>query len=134
MANIFIEKITDFFKNRRNLIIAIIILLLILGYMGFKTFGKKSAAVQYQTTTATKGTMVSYITASGTVAAGDTNNVTTTASGFVTKLYVKIGDSVVQGQKIADVTLDRDGQQRLASAYASYLQAQNQINSAQTNK
>jgi multidrug efflux pump subunit AcrA (membrane-fusion protein) len=126
------DKMIDFFKSGRNRLIAVIILISILGYTGYKIFGKKNATVQYQTATATKGTMVSYVTASGTIAAGDTNNVTTTASGFVTKLYVKIGDSVVQGQKIADVALDRDGQQRLASAYASYLQAQNQINSAQT--
>jgi membrane fusion protein, macrolide-specific efflux system len=118
------------FANKTLVVIAFIIIAII-GVSAYKIFGKKTTTTQYQTSTAEKGTMVSSVTASGNVAAGDTTNVTTTASGFVSQLYVKIGDTVTKGEKIADVTLDSDGQQRLASAYASYLQSQNQITSAQ---
>jgi membrane fusion protein, macrolide-specific efflux system len=125
------KPMNKFLNTPKKVIIGVIAIAL-LALTGYKLFGSKTATVQYQTSTAAKGTMVSSVTASGTVAAGDTTNVTTTASGFVSTLYVKIGDTVTQGEKIADVTLDRDGQTRLASAYSSYLQSQNQITTAQT--
>jgi membrane fusion protein, macrolide-specific efflux system len=117
--------------NSRNKIILFVIILVGVGVILWQAFKPKSTTPQYTTSTAAKGTVVSTVSASGNVAAGDTVNITTTASGFVSQLYVKIGDTVTQGQKIADVTLDRDGQQRLAAAYSSYLSGQNQINSAQ---
>jgi RND family efflux transporter MFP subunit len=55
----------------------------------------------------------------------------TQASGVVQKVYVQNGDVVRKGQKIADITLDQDGQQRQASAWSTYLSAKNQLASAQ---
>jgi RND family efflux transporter MFP subunit len=131
MFAIILNFMKTLFSSPKKIIISLVILTVII-FGGTKLFGKKTTTPQYQTDTATKGTLVTSVTASGNVSAGDTVNITTTASGFASQVYVKVGDTVVQGQKIADITLDRDGQQRLSSAYSSYLSAQNQLTSAQT--
>lgn len=86
--------------------------------------------VQTVTGTVEKGTLVTSVSASGTITAGNSVSLTTGAAGTVNKLFVKIGDSVKAGQTIATLTLDRSAQQNQASAYASYLSAKNQLASA----
>lgn len=113
--------------------IFLILLVLACGYFGIsKIISLQSQKTTYQTATAEKGTLITNVSASGNVAAGGTVNITTGATGTVTQIYVKNGDAVTQGQKIADIALDRDAQQRQTQAWASYLSAQNQVNSAQT--
>lgn len=113
--------------------IFLILLILACGYFGIsKIISLQSQKTTYQTATAEKGTLITNVSASGNVAAGGTVNITTGATGTVTQIYVKNGDAVTQGQKIADIALDRDAQQRQTQAWASYLSAQNQVNSAQT--
>ncbi len=113
-------------------IIIIVLILALVGFAGSKIMGSKSSQPQYQTSQAERGTMVTTVTASGNVASGGTVNITTGVTGTVTQVYVKNGDSVSQGQRIADIALDRDAQQKQTQAWASYLSAQNQVNSAQT--
>lgn len=115
---------------RTKIIIGVIVLVLI-GFGISKIVSGGSKQPQYQTSTATRGTLVTTVTASGNISTGGTVNITTGATGTVTQLYVKNGDKVTQGQKIADIALDRDSQQRQTQAWASYLSAQNQVNSAQ---
>jgi macrolide-specific efflux system membrane fusion protein len=87
----------------------------------------------YQTDTATKGTLIVTVTASGNVSSANSAVVTTQASGVVSKIFVKNGDQVKSGDPIAEVDLDMDGKQRADAALASYLSAQNSVNSAQAN-
>jgi multidrug efflux pump subunit AcrA (membrane-fusion protein) len=56
--------------------------------------------------------------------------VTTQASGVISKIYVKDGDTVKSGQVIADIDLDLQGKQRAAQSYASYQSAKNSLQSA----
>ena len=93
-------------------------------------FGEQKAAVTYQTATATKGTLVVSLTEAGQVSVSNKVSVVTQASGIVNKIYVKSGDTVNAGDKIADITLDTAGQQRQAQAYSGLLSAQNSLNSA----
>jgi len=86
---------------------------------------------QYQTAQVERGTIVSTVSASGTVEVANITNITTSASGVVTQVYVKDGDTVTKGQKIADIILDTAGAQKNASAWASYLSAKNSLESAQ---
>jgi len=123
--NIFLK-----YSLRTKIIIGVIVLVLI-GFGVSKIVSGGSKQPQYQTSTATRGTLVTTVTASGNISTGGTVNITTGATGTVTQLYVKNGDKVIQGQKIADIALDRDAQQRQTQAWASYLSAQNQVNSAQ---
>jgi RND family efflux transporter MFP subunit len=89
--------------------------------------------VQFQTSTVQKGTVVSSVSASGNVLTTNTLSINTQASGVVTKVYVKDGDKVYAGQRLADIELDSNGTLANAKAYASLVSAQNAVNSANNN-
>jgi multidrug efflux pump subunit AcrA (membrane-fusion protein) len=124
------NNMKQIFSNRKR-VIAVIILILVLGFGGWKLFFNKKQTTQYQTAQAEKGTLVVSVSASGNISAGNNVAITTGVSGNVNQVYVKNGDTVTQGQKIADITPDRDTQQKQAQSWASYLSAKNQVSSAQ---
>ena len=90
-----------------------------------------SGRVTYQTTTVSRGTIVSSVSASGQILTSNLVNVTTQATGVVKAVYVKNGDSVFSGQKIAEITLDSDGELANAKAWQSLTSAQNAYRSTQ---
>ena len=110
--------------SKRNILIGIIVIAII-GFAGYHFFGQKSSQPQYQTAQAQKGTLVVSISSSGQVSSVSNSPVNTQTSGVVTKVYVHNGDKVIAGQKIAELQLDTDGQQRRAVAYTSYASAVN---------
>lgn len=121
--------------THRSLVIKVVIgvLIILLGYfLVTRIFLGKSAAPQYQTAVVEKGTLVTNVTASGTISSGNRVGITTSATGIVSEVYVQNGDSVSAGQKIADITPDQNAQQKQAAAYASYLAAQNSLNAAKS--
>lgn len=120
-------KIVYAHKKLTGVFVVILVLLL---YYGFLKEGKNQAPA-YQTAKVEKGTLITSVSESGTVAVTNKTSIITQASGSIQTVYVKNGDTVTQGQKIADVTLDYAGQQRQAAAWASYLSAQNTLNTAQ---
>lgn len=125
-------KIRGFFNSKLKIGIGIALLgLIIFGLL--KLLGPKSSGVTYQTATVSKGTVVSTVDTSGTVMTANIVDISTNASGVVKKVYVKDGDHVVAGQRIADITLDTTGQQKTAQAWASYLSAKNSLASANAN-
>ncbi len=118
-----------FFSSKKR--IALFILVFgIAAFFIWRGFSAQSQQVQYQTEAAARGTLISSITSSGTVSSGNNVDITTQATGIVTAVYVKNGDYVNQGDKIADITLDTSSKQKQQSSYASYLSAQNSLNSA----
>lgn len=90
-----------------------------------KTIISKNSQPQttYQTSIAQIGSLISSISATGTITSGNYNNITTKASGTVNKVYVTNGDTVQKGQKIADITLDDYALERQTAAWVSYLEA-----------
>ncbi len=115
--------------------VLIIILILGIGYYSYTNyFVSSTTAPTYQTATAEKGTLITSITASGTISSANNVSITSNATGVINTVYVKNGDTVVQGQKIAEITLDQDSTQKQASAYSSYLSAVNQQSSARRAK
>lgn len=110
--------------------LVVIVVLGLLGFSGMKVFGQQAQKVQYQTATVEKGTLVSTITASGTIITASSASITSSATGVVKKVYVQNGDTVKQGDKIADISLDENSEQKQAAAWASYLAAQNSLNAA----
>lgn len=118
-----------FLKNKLRTIITIIIIV-IGGFFLWRTFGNKSSQPQYQTANVTRGTLVSSAAESGQVAVANRVSITTQASGVVKNIYVKNGDTVTAGQKIADITLDAAGQQRQAQTWAAYLNAKSSVDTA----
>ena len=107
---------------------AIVLAILIFGI--WKIRSASTGKVQYQTSTVQKGTVVSTISASGKAISTSVLPISTDTSGIVTKVYVKDGDQVVKGQKIADITMDTSGQLQYAQALGSYYSAQSGLVSA----
>ena len=89
---------------------------------------------QYQTSIAEKGTLIISISGSGTVSSGNTYNITTGATGTVKTVYIKNGDRVTKGQKIAEIALDDYGLERQSAAWVSYLNALEAVKTAEKNK
>lgn len=118
--------------TRKKLLIFLIIITVGL-FAGWKLLGQKEQQPQYQTAGVEKGTIVVSVNASGKVLTANLINVTTSATGVVKKVYVKDGDIVAAGQKIAEITLDQQGQQKNASNWSNYLSAKNSLDSAQVN-
>lgn len=110
-----------------------VIILLIAGlsfWLVQNQLNKSSNTPTYQTQTAEKGTLVTSISSSGTISSANNVSITSNATGVISTVYVKNGDAVIQGQKIAEITLDQDSTQKQASAWSSYLSAINQQQSS----
>jgi macrolide-specific efflux system membrane fusion protein len=128
------SKISKFFQNffknrfRATIILAVMVGLIV---MGVRLVKNKNPKVQIQTQKVERGTIVSSISASGQILTANIVNITTNTKGLVKKVYVKDGDKVWAGQKLMELTLDSDAQQKAASAYSSYLSAKNSLDSAQ---
>lgn len=118
-------------KSKKVLII--IIVLVIMGYGIGKISAAKKSAPTYQTTQATKDTLIVSLSVSGQVSSANSAEVTTQASGVIHTVFVKDGDVVKTGDKIAQIDLDLTGQQRSQAAYASYQSAQNNVDTAKAN-
>lgn len=117
------------FATKKRILVTVIVIFSIL-FLGFKNFGGGNTAPQYQTAQVQRGTLISSVTESGQVSTGNRVSVTTQASGIVANVYVKNGDSLKTGDKIADIMLDSAGAQKQAVAWAAYVSAQNSLNSA----
>jgi macrolide-specific efflux system membrane fusion protein len=128
-----VKKIKSFWKwlraDKKRLIGGIAVLIILI-FGIWKITSAKSSAVKYQTSTVIKGTVVSTISASGRALSTSVLPINTQASGIVKTVYVKDGDKVIKGQKIADLTLDTSGEQQYSSALASYYGAKSSVVSA----
>jgi RND family efflux transporter MFP subunit len=120
-----LKKIPMFFK------IAVLIIIIAIGWFGIRPLFTGGAKTSYTTDTATRGTLIVTVSASGSISSANSASVSTQTSGVVSKIYVKNGDTVKSGDAIALVDLDMNGQQRADQALASYLGAKNSLSSAQ---
>lgn len=116
----------------KKIILSVIIL--IIGYFLLsKFFFNSNNKTFYQTEKAARGTLVITVTGSGSVASTNSSNITTSATGVVKNIYVKDGDVVKTGDKIAELDLDLEGQQKSSQAWASYQSAKNSLQTAKDN-
>jgi len=104
------------------LILKIIIPLLLIILIIFSIFKITSSTkkITYKTTEVTKGTLVTSISATGTITSSNKTSITTGATGTIKTVYVKNGDTVKKSQKIAEITLDSDGIYNQTVAWANY--------------
>ncbi|MGA2911016.1 MAG: efflux RND transporter periplasmic adaptor subunit [Candidatus Levyibacteriota bacterium] len=127
----FIKGLLTRIKNLGKITkIILVIIVVIAVFFIFKSVTSSQQSPQYQTAQVTKGTLVVSLTEAGQVSVANKVSIVTQASGIVSNVYVKSGQAVSAGDKIADVTLDTAGQQRQAQAYSSLLSAQNSLQSA----
>lgn len=120
-----------FLKDQKRLVIGAAVVVFLIG-LGIFFSRKNSSKIIYQTSTVQKGTIVSSVSASGKVLITSVLPIKTQASGVVKAVYVKDGDKVYAGQKIAEITLDSAGLQASAQAYSSYLSAKKGVADANT--
>lgn len=124
------HRLTKHPKLTGLLIVIILIGLSGLGYYHFSQTTSK--APQYLTATVTKNTLVVSINVAGQVSNANSASVTTNATGVVSQVLVKNGQTVRAGQAIAKIDLDQTSQQKYSQALASYQSAKTGLASAQT--
>lgn len=135
--------------KRRALIVNGALGVLLLGGAGVayaSLSGGSSAEAAPMTTRVIKGTVLSSVSASGSVASSRTRALSFSTSGTVEKIYAEVGDKVAKGQMLARVddtsaqegldaaaaSLDaaEDGDTSTASGYSQYIQARNSYREA----
>lgn len=137
------QKITDMMQNifsvirnrsvkQKVLLTAIAVLSVIIGVQIFA--GSGQITTEYITEKATKGSLISSISGSGSISSGNYNNVNTKVSGVVEKVYVANGEKVTKGQKIADIILDDYAKERQTDAWVAYLEATEAVKEAINNR
>ncbi len=100
-----------------------------------------------RTATVSRGELVESVSASGSVESAKTSSLNFTGSGTVEDIYVAVGDKVKKGARLAaldrtealedldkakaDLAVAADGDTDTAQGYATYVQAQNAVKSAQ---
>jgi multidrug efflux pump subunit AcrA (membrane-fusion protein) len=103
----------------------------VIAYLGYiKLRPKAAAADQYETAQVQKGTLVVSVAATGQVATTNSAQVTTTATGVISKLFAANGQTVASGAPIAQLDLDEAGKLRYSQALATYQSAVNSLDSA----
>ena len=127
-----LKALFGWFSAKRSRVI-LAELILFAGVFFIWTRRGKGDETQIQSVTVEKGNVVSTISASGTILTANTLSITTSATGIVKKVYVKDGDVVAKGQKLAEIDLDPAGAQRKESTYESYISATNSLTSAKNN-
>lgn len=124
MKNYF-QKIKLYISSHKVISIVVLIIILALGYWGYKKFTNTTGDIRYITAKVEKGTIIASVSGSGQVSALNQIDVKSKASGDVIYLSKKNGDAVSQGTLIAQLdTKDiqksiRDAELNLESAKIS---------------
>lgn len=113
----------------KKIIVGFIVLLL-LGFAGFRLFGGKKAGLNFRTQPVTRGEVVEAVTASGTINPVSTVLVGTQVSGRVLKLYADFNSVVKQGQAVARID-PAPFEVQVEQAEANLLQARANVERAQ---
>jgi len=122
------------FKNKKILYGSLAILILVAGGLIYYRIRSNSSSIKYTTAPLEKGTIISSISASGSISDSNFYNLKTSSSGIIKAVYIKDGQEVYKGQKLLEIDLDSDGLQTLNKAYASLLGAQTSYTDAVNNK
>ncbi len=128
------EKLLEILKkllSNRKRVVVIVVLIILAGFIRRRAIlGNKNEEVQLQTFKVERGTIVSSVSASGQILSVNIMSASTKASGIVKEVYVKDGDYVNKGDKILEIELDFQGEQKNAQAWSSYLSAKNTLEAA----
>ncbi len=124
-------KLFNFVKNKKNLTILLVILI-----VGFIFIGKRKKSgfdiSKFDTEKITRGDINKIVMANGMINAKDTVKISSQVSGNVEKIYVDFNDIVKKGQKLAKIetdVLERD----LKSYEAQLKQTESNLNIYKTN-
>lgn len=133
-------KLTKYIPNplkwSQKIKLIALILTIAAGGGGYYWYGQNSQSgeVTFSTSPAETMNLVNSITLSGTVEQSNLISVFTKASGVVKEVYVTDGQEVKAGDKLAEITLDSEGETNQASAWASYLNSKKSVETAQASQ
>jgi len=114
-------KIPKFLRKKRNIwIVAIIVVVIIIGYL---IFGRGGAPSSTQTGVVSSQNLQETVLATGQVVSGTDLDLGFQAGGVVSRVYIKVGDTVSAGQTLA-VLNQSSALATLTSARGSLAQAQ----------
>lgn len=128
------QKLKIVVKKYKLYLLALLVIVIVVT-LGQHFLGNSSTSQSTQQTSLAsviKGSIASSVSASGKVETANYLPINTGVNGIVKKVFVKEGDTVTKGQKIMEITLNSDGEENLASAWASYLSAKNSLAKAKT--
>jgi RND family efflux transporter MFP subunit len=146
------QKILDFIKNRKWTSLFIAIVIIIVGYYGYKSFVGNTTTISYVLSPVEKGTLITSISGSGQVSVVNQIDLKAKNSGEVYSVPVKAGQEVKAGTVLMALNaVDaaravRDAKLNLESAQISmeklkqpadsisFLQAQNALDQANDSK
>ena len=100
------------------------------GYYWYSKSHQTTAAVQYKTTVAEKGSLITSVSGSGNVVVDQLATVDPTITGTVSNLAVKIGDSVKKGATLFTI-VNNDLSVSNDQSTAQLQQSQNSVDSAE---
>jgi HlyD family secretion protein len=89
--------------KKKVFIIAGVVVVAVAALLIIKPFGKKEAAVTFETVKVEKGNISNTVTATGTIEAVTSVDVGTQVSGIIDKVYVDFNQRVKQGQLLAQI-------------------------------
>ena len=90
--------------RKKLVVIALLVAVVAAGYYFYANNGKASATTSpTQTATVTRGNLIATVASAGPVASASQVSLSFASAGSVKQVYVKLGDSVKQGQVLAEV-------------------------------
>ena len=116
--NSIFKKMIVYLKTHKVISVIIAVVLVSLGYWGYKTLNSGGATVSYVLGTVERTTIVSSISASGQVSTVNQIDIKPKAGGDVTWVGVKAGDTVRAGQALAYID-STTAKQNIADSEAS---------------
>jgi membrane fusion protein, macrolide-specific efflux system len=122
------KKIKNLLNSKLRAVIAVIIIIVAIYYVYSAFFTTKQSS-QYQTSKVTKSLLISTLSESGSVSTTSQATINSPTDGIIQDVYVKDGDKVNEGDKLVSIRSTATVQEQ-QQAYASYLSAQNNLNSA----
>src|SRR5580692_5662238 len=118
--------------RRRSFLIngSLVVILVLAGVGSYLVIRPASSSAALQTTAVQQGTVLATVSASGTLEAAQNLGLNFTTGGKVTAIYVKVGQRVTAGQKLAKVD-DTSSEDSLEQAQSQLAAADAQLTAAE---
>jgi len=120
----------NYWKKHKKMIVIVAVVVIGGGYYWLNKTHQTSAAVQYKTVVAQKGSLTTSISGSGNVIVDQLATVDPTITGTVSSLKVKVGDNVKKGAVLFTI-VNNDLSVSNNKSIASLQQSKNSVDSAE---
>lgn len=123
------KLIAGFLAKPLKVKVGVLVVFILVLFLLFSKFFSSKSKPQYEEAQVVRQNVISSITESGNVSSQTLTNIGSPTNGVLSEVYVKNGDKVYAGQNLFKVKSTATPQEQ-SSAYASYLSAQANLDSA----